>query len=183
MSFIQISKGVEIMIIQKEWAAYLITILLMVAVVAAAVLVTTPASADDTITMYCICTDSRVNVREQPSTKAHIGGYLEFGWDVQVSGEVKDKSGTTWYRIDGMTEAGTGYVCSNYLITSKPEKVNLEATVRASGRVATYKRVDGKRKGWAKAGSKLTISVYSDDWCLTNKGYIRTEYLHASWGW
>ena len=133
--------------------------------------------ADESITMYAICKDSSVNVRANPSSKAKIEGYLEFGWDVQVTDSKKDSSGTLWYRIEGTTELGYGWVCSMYLVPSKPERVDMIATVDANGRVATYKRINGERKGWVSPGTEVNVTIYTADWCHTDKGWIRTEYL------
>lgn len=143
-------------------------------ILALLLLLTSTAYAD---TMYVVCTDSYVNIRDEPSTKAMIGGRLDFGWDVEVSGSTTDSSGTLWYRVDGLTEMGTGWVCANYLIFSQPEKVSKTAKVVSSGRVALYNRVEGKRKTWASKGSTLTVTIYSTEWCYTNKGWIRTKYL------
>ena len=132
---------------------------------------------EELITMYVICSDSYVNVRERPSTKAKIGGRLDFGDEVQVSELVEDRSGTEWYRVEAVTEQGCGYVCANYLTTAKPERVDKTATVSASGRVAVYRRVNGSRKTWVKSGAQVRIRIQSDAWCLTDKGWIRTEYL------
>lgn len=140
-----------------------------------------PVNAEETTTtMYVICKEQSVNVRAKPSSKSKIEGYLDFGWDVVVTDSQKDGTGTIWYKVEGTTELGYGWVCGMYLINSKPERVqDMTATVKANGRVATYKRVNGERKGWAKPGTKVDIKIYSTEWCLTNKGYIKTEYLEG----
>lgn len=160
---------------------------LMWIVIIAAALITisaiwavSPAAAEEAVTMYCVCQDSRVNVRAKPSTKASVEGYLEFGWDCRVTGSARDSSGTVWYRVEGTTELGYGYVCASYLITSEPTRVDRQAKISADGRVAVYNRVDGRRKAWAKVGEDVQVRVYSDTWCLTDRGWIRTEYLRFS---
>jgi hypothetical protein len=163
----------------KMKKAIVVIAMLAMAIILAAVLAICTASAEDRVTMYVICTDSYVNVREAPSTKAHIGGRMDFGWEVTVTGTARDRSGTDWYKVDGITEMGYGYICANYLVPSIPERVDLDARVNASGRVAVYKRVNGDRKTWVKPGSELKIKIYSDPWCLTSKGWIRTEYLEV----
>lgn len=129
-------------------------------------------------TMYAICTDSFVNVREKPSTKSKVGGYLDFGWDATVIDQVTDKSGTLWYKVKDITEQGYGWVCGYYMVSDKPERTKVEATVKANGRVALYSRINGKRKSWLKPGQKLTVTIKSDEWCYISKGgYVQTEYL------
>ena len=70
-------------------------------------------NTENLIEMYCVSVDTYVNVREKPSTKAHSGGRLDFGNKVMVSDQVTDSSGTSWYRVNGITEQGYGYVCAN----------------------------------------------------------------------
>lgn len=134
---------------------------------------------EEPVTMWVICSDSYVNIRERPSTKAKIGGRLDFADEVQVSELVEDRSGTEWYRVEDVTELGHGYVCASYLTTSKPERVDKTATVSASGRVAVYRRVNGTRKTWVKDGAQVRIRIQSDAWCLIDKGWIKTEYLEV----
>lgn len=136
-----------------------------------------PALADEQEVMYAICRDGSVNVRAQPTSKARVEGYLEFGWDVTVTDSKVDGTGTLWYKIVGTTELGYGWVCSQYLIRSKPENVSWEATICANGRVAAHKRVNGARKCWVSPGAKVQVKIFSEDWCLTDKGYVKTEYL------
>lgn len=156
-------------------------VLIMAAALVAAMI--SMAKGEELVTMYVICSDSYVNVRERPSTRATIGGRLDFGDEVQVAGElVEDRSGTEWYRVEDVTEQGHGYVCANYLTTSRPERCDKMATVSASGRVAVYRRVNGPRKTWAKDGTTVRISIQSDAWCLTDKGWIKTEYLNIDDG-
>lgn len=162
-----------------KWLIVFVCALVFGAVGLALVCMITDAAAEG-ITMYAISRDSPVNVRLKPSTKATIGGYLDFGWEATVIDEQRDSSGTLWYKVDGITEMGYGWVCSNYMVPDKPSKVFDTYTVKASGRVAVYSRVEGKRKTWAKPGQKLKVTIYSDSWCLTEKGYVRTEYLERT---
>ena len=144
---------------------------------AAVLLMIRVALAEEPVIMWCISSDTYVNVREAPSTKSKVGGRLDFGDAVEVTGSERDGSGTLWYRVSGVTERGHGWVCSYYLIDSEPAKTAKKATVCASGRVAVYKRVNGARKTWAKAGSTVTVTIESAEWCLTDRGWIRAEYL------
>ena len=129
------------------------------------------------ITMYAVCNDSHINVRAKPSTKAEICGYLDFGWDVQVIDSAIDRSGNVWYKVDGISEYGYGYVYGAYLIDYKPELVDVEYKVESNGRVALYGKINGKRTGWAKNGAVLHVKIWSDEWALTDRGWIRTKYL------
>ena len=133
----------------------------------------------ETYTMYAVCANGNVNVRAEPSYRARIEGHVEFGWDVEVIDE-KKVNGVTWYKVNGITELGYGWIVETCLIDFEPEKVDISATVNANGRVAVYKKINGARKTWAKNKSEVHIKIYSDQWCLTDKGWIKTEYLNIS---
>ena len=153
----------------------------MLAFMAAGALMVSPLIAQceehEPITMYAVCNDSHINVRAKPSTKAEICGYLDFGWDVQVIDSVKDATGNVWYKVEGISEYGYGYVYGSYLIDYMPVVIDKEYKVNANGRVALYNKINGKRSGWAKNGSVLHVKIWSDEWALTDNGWIRTMYL------
>lgn len=134
------------------------------------------ASADTT-TMYGVCEKGSINVRHKPNGHSEICGKLEFGWSVDILGSRKVGK-TTWYKVDGITEYGYGWVNGNYLLSSEPSRVmNMYGKIEANGRVATY-FINGTRKGWIKPGQEVRIIIYSDEKCYTTKGWIKTKYLN-----
>ena len=139
------------------------------------ILTTPPAGAE---TMWAICRgNGSINVRESPSLQAPVGGWLEFGWDVDAVASKVDRYGMTWYQIDGATERGTGWVCGDYLVASQPYRCDEYYVIDAGGRVAIRDRINGKRVGWAQPGQELHITIMSDDWMLSDAGWIRAEFL------
>ena len=161
----------------------LIAFIFTIVIVAICMFIASNAKADESVTMYAVTArDVSINVRRNPNTRSDIVGRLEFGWDVEVI-ESKKVNGVWWYKINGVSEYGYGWVIGYYLISSEPERVkNVIGKVNANGRVATYSKIEGSRKGWVKPKDKLDISVYSDEWCYTDKGWVKTQYLDISKG-
>lgn len=51
------------------------------------------------------------------------------------------------------------------------------AEVVSNGRVATRSNVNGSLIDWLRNGSNVKLYAYSDEWSITNRGYIMTEFL------
>lgn len=145
----------------KRFAVLLVTLMLLCGC----------ACADDNVWALC---KSYVNLRAKPSTKAEIVGYLDCGDGAETDCVVKNG----WLHIVRPSmESGDSWVNLSYMVYSKPEKVDALMSVVGNGRVALRKTVDGKRRAWIRQGDMLKVLWVSDEWSLTNRGYIRTEYL------
>ena len=80
----------------------------------------------------------------------------------------------------GIGETGEGWICSGYVVEDEPQKTErTRAVVAATGRVMSYRRIGGARNGWLNIGDELTVYALSEEWAVTNKGYIRTKYLEV----
>lgn len=124
---------------------------------------------------YAICTPGDVvNIRGNPNTKQSPTGYLEPGDRVYL--DFKKRNGY-WHAVNLSTEAGEGWIHAGYLVFDEPIVMEQGATIISNGRLAARKYVNGKRTRWLKPGAHLTVLVWSDEWCLTNCGYVRTEFL------
>ena len=162
-----------------KWVKTALEILLIAAVVWGAIALYTSlglgeARAEEFYdTMYVLCSDF-VNVRMTPNKKMEPIGRLEAGDEVTVDG--KKKNGYV-HCVDMMLESCDGWVFAGYLTSDKPEKVNRKATVVSKGRLAARKYVNGKRTRWLKPQSTLTVWYWTDEWALTNCGYVKTKYL------
>lgn len=133
-------------------------------------------SEAETVTMYGVCEKGSINVRLKPNGHSEVCGKLEFGWPVDIL-DSRQSGKVTWYKVDGITEYGYGWVNGNYLLSSEPTKPEeMHGTVTANGRVAVYS-ITGKRKGWVKPNESLRVIIYSEERCFTNKGWVKTQYL------
>ena len=122
---------------------------------------------------YVMCMD-RVNIRLGASTKTDAIGWLEPGDVVYPDGKIKN--GFVHCEIPSI-EAGEGWVKKGYLVDDKPKRVDRNATVISNGKLAARKNVKGKRTRWLKPGGELLVYYWSEDWCLTNCGYVQSQYL------
>lgn len=130
------------------------------------------------IPMWTICkAGSYVNVRSGPMRKAQELGRLEPAEQVWTDGKQKG----AYVHVVGLTmESEEGWVHAGYLVKDEPEMLDGEFyRVCSNGRVALRRMVDGSRRAWAKSGAVLKVYVMSKEWALTNRGYIRTEFIEV----
>jgi hypothetical protein len=131
----------------------------------------------DEYKVFILCNPkTAVIVRERPKKGANETGRLDFGDEVWTDG--KKKNG--YLHVIGITEAGEGWVFAGNTITDQPEKLTgARANVAATGRVMSYRWVKGKKNDWVEIGTQVTVYAISEEWAVTNKGYIRTKYLEV----
>ena len=125
-------------------------------------------------TMYAICQPGdRVNIRPFPNRNL-TEGWLETGDEVLVDGR---KRNGFIHCVGLNNESGEGWVHKGYLVWDKPERVSCIGTVISRGKLAARKNVGGKRVRWLKPGGTVKVYYVSDEWCVTNCGYVKTEFL------
>ena len=126
---------------------------------------------------FIICNPKTyICVRRTPKKGAEETGRLDFGDSVFTDG--KKKNG--YLHVVDITEDGEGWVFAGNVISDKPEKLeNARANVAATGRVMSYRWVNGKKNGWVNVGTQVVVLAWSEEWAVTNKGYIRTQYLEV----
>lgn len=124
---------------------------------------------------YVICAkDGHVNVRPLPGKKQEPSGLLEPGRMIYLDG--KQRNG--YCHVVGLfSEDGEGWIYKGYLVSDPPEFVDRDATVISKGRLAARKYVNGKRTRWLQPGSTVHVWYMSEEWCVTNRGYVQTKYL------
>ena len=119
---------------------------------------------------------SSVMVRRSPKKRSEVSGRLEFGDWVLTDG-VKQNG---FLHVLGITEYGEGWIFAGNTVEDQPQKLEkARANVAASGRVMSYRWVAGRKNKWLKVGAEVKVYGWSDEWAVTNKGYIRTEYLEV----
>ena len=121
---------------------------------------------------YVLCADY-VNVRQFPNRKGEPLGRFESGDVVYLDG--KKKNG---YRhiVDTGLESD-GWIFAGYLVYDEPIKTDQSAVIVSKGRLAARKYVKGKRTRWLKPLASVKVYWWSDEWCVTNCGYVQTKYL------
>ena len=127
---------------------------------------------------YVICKDY-VNARSSPNKKQEPIGRLETGDIVHTDGVKKNGY---LHCVDLDFEDCEGWVFAGYLTEYKPETLWQNATVVSKGRLAARNYIKGKRTKWLKPGASVKVYYWSDDWSLTNYGYVQTQYLELDGG-
>lgn len=148
-------------------------IITILAVVALVFMICDALAEEDNVWALC---DSYVNIRAKPSKNGQIIGYLDCGEGLETDYVVKHG----WLHVINLScEMDEGWVKAEYMVDSKPEFIDTDCIVVSNGRVALRKTIDGERKAWVKNGVTQHVLWRSGEWSLTNRGYIKTEFLEV----
>lgn len=144
----------------------------MCAIFAVFALFNATASADG---YFILCNPkSSVNARISAKKKAETVGWYDCGDYVETDG--KSKNGFA-HIINCSLEVNEAWISKRYLISDKPVICEIRTVIIGSGRVAARGWVNGRRIAWLKPGQEVTVYAISKEWCVTDRGYIRTEFL------
>ena len=153
----------------------LIEVLLIILVVYAAITILNSISfAEELTEMYVICQPGDyVNVRINPSKKSQAVGYIECGESFLTDGQKQN----VFIHCYGIGEAGEGWIHCGYVVEDEPVKVNRMAFSISKAKLAARKFIGGIVRKWLKNLDKVMVYWMTDVWCVTNKGFVMTEYL------
>lgn len=134
------------------------------------------ALADD-YKVFILCNPKTpVNVRRTPKKGGKVSGQLDFGDDVWTDGTKKNG----FLHVYGITEDGEGWIFAGYAVEDQPVKLEKAwANIAASGRVMSYRWINGRKNGWVELGEDVRVYAVSEEWAVTNRGYIRMKYLEV----
>lgn len=163
---------------KREQKARIVLLILIAAVVfVGAYCMATGRAEGKTITCWILCKqDDFVNIRTEPDKGSRACGFLEVGDDFQTDG----KSRNGFIRVLDRGESAEAWIYAGYVVTEKPEEINQNYVVVAKNRVAARRWVDGPQvvgRPWLKNGSEVMVYYIAEGWALTNRGYIRAEWL------
>ena len=119
---------------------------------------------------------SCVIVREKPKRSAAECGACLCGAVAWTEGKT---SGGFLYVTELPAEDPEGWISTRYIVYDRPEEVNRTMTVWSQGRVACRKWIDGKIVKWYRDGDQVMVHWMADGWAVTDRGYIRYEYLES----
>ena len=132
------------------------------------------AKAEDGICWVLCEKNSYVNVREKPRRNSEIVATAYCGLKVKTDG--KTRSGYI-HLIDMAAEETTGWINAAYIVDEEPQVIDCALRIRAQGRVACRKMPGGKVIGWVHDGDVVTVYCVAGGWAVTDRGYIRTEFI------
>jgi len=118
--------------------------------------------------------DSYVNVREYAYKRASESGIMECG-DVSYTDE-KSKNGYL-HLISLPNETGDGWISKGYVVFTEPVRIMKSVNICAEGRVACWRCIGGRRRCWVTNNDCVVVYYASEEWSVTDYGFIRTKYL------
>ena len=122
--------------------------------------------------VFVLCQpDSFVNVRMFPKRGAEVAGRVELGDELETDGERRNG----FIHVCGFE--GGAWINAGFVTEYPVTKCKAETEIVSTGRVACRRSVNGTRRKWLPNGQKVVIFAFSDDWAITNQGFIQTQYL------
>ena len=135
--------------------------------------------AEDGVWVLCQPGNGKPNevmIREKPGRKSAVVGAVSCGDYLATDGKTRGR----WIHvIDLASETGEGWISAGYVVTDQPYHIDADGVIRCKGRVACRDSLDGKRIGWAQPGDMVTVYWISEDWAVTDRGYISTRYVEV----
>lgn len=155
--------------------AGILTIGIFIGVCIASVVWVSSANAEEPGERWAICQpDSFLNIRTEPKKGANICGWLFLGDMAETDGKVKDGY---IHIVNAGTESGDGWVAARYMTEIPPKVRTVTGYIEGRSRVAVRNQPGGKRIRWMKPGDTVTVYCYGSEWTVTDRGFIRSEYV------
>ena len=127
------------------------------------------------VKVWVLCQpDSYVNVREfakKDSTEVAMG---EPGDSFLT--DMKKKNG--FLHVYGPFEAGEGWISKGYVVYEEPERIDCCYRIDSNARVACRRTISGNRRCWAYCDDVVMVYWMTDEWCVTNLGFIKSEFIN-----
>ena len=160
----------------RKWIVTIIEILLIVAAIYGAItLINSVSLADGGAKAYIICRPGDyVNAREKPDRHSEQAGFFEAGDEVILDG----KTSNGFAHLAYPTFEGDSWVYTGYIVFDKPVwKGGQTAIVNSNANLAVRKCITGEIKKWLKNGQEMQVFWWSEEWCVTNYGFVMTEWI------
>lgn len=151
-------------------------LILLISSVIIAVIISLHAAADGIVTeCWVFCQPNGiVNVRSKPRKNSTEIAWVTCGTKLTTNGKIRNGY---IYVCDMAAETTSGWISTKYIVFEEPKPVSAEMIIRAEGRVACRKYMDGKIVKWYRDGDRVTVYWLADGWAVTERGYIRYEFL------
>jgi hypothetical protein len=107
-----------------------------------------------------------------PRKKSEIVGRCDGGDEILTDGYVKNG----FLRCYGF-ESVEAWIFAGYVVYDKPEWVNRIGYSVSKATLNVRRFIDGKVIHKLKNLAEVVVYWLSDEWCVTNKGFIKTKYL------
>lgn len=115
-----------------------------------------------------------VNIRRSPGGQVFAGATC----GAEMWTDNKQRSGFL-HVTELAAEEDTGWISCRYIVYDQPVEVNGSMAVTANGRVAARSWIGGRIIRWLQPGDGVFVFWKSEEWSVTDRGYIRSEYLEV----
>lgn len=162
----------------KEKIVAFIAIIVVILIASIAIGASLCHSENALVKCWILCKPgSQVNVRRTPSKTGQEVGFLEVGDWFETDGCCSNG----FVRCFGIGEFGEGWIYAGYVSEYEPEPVFDTYCCVAKNRVACRKWMNGPRTSnpWLKNGSDVRVFYMTEEWAITARGYIQSEWLEA----
>ena len=162
----------------RKWIITLIEILVIVAIIYGFVVGVQSIGFSESIYAkgYIICQPGDyVNVRWSPKVANNKCGRLDAGDEILLDGETKNGFALV---ADSNFESSDAWVYTGYIVFDKPVKRDgQKAVVSSNYRLAARQNCTGELRKWLYNGDEVQVFWWSEEWCVTNYGFVKSEYL------
>ena len=166
--------------IRKQKIAFYVFLLIMAGLIGW-MIGSTGRADDGTFTLWAVCQPgSHIDVHRAPAKGSKIEGWLDPCDSFTTDGVTKNG----FYRVLDVGEGTEGWVYCGYVVAEEPKKLNGERYVSVSkGKLYCRRWISGPkiagRAGYLKNCETCQVFYRTSEWCVTNRGYIRSEWLEV----
>jgi len=160
---------------RKKLSPFSIALRIILVVVMLAAVIIVASRAEDVYAKGWILCKDYVLIRTTPSRSASECGQLDPGDEIEIDGETADGFAHIVSPCDGWVWAGN-------ITFAQVEKIDDTMVVVARKQVACRRWIDGPQiedNKWAKNGTEVKVFYMSEEWAVTSRGYIRSEWLEV----
>lgn len=158
-----------------KWLKTLLEIAVIAAVLIGIVSAVRGIAKADTITeeVWVMCKpEGTVNLRATPGGR--VFGGCQSGAKMWTDNRTKNGF---LHVLELAAEEDSGWISSRYIVFDEPREVMDGMMICSQGRVACREWIGGKVIRWVQDGELVTVYWISDEWAVTEFGYIRSVYL------
>ena len=118
-----------------------------------------------------------VNLRAKPSTSSRTVGQVDCGDVLELDGTTENGfARVVNLTIDSPAEV---WIHTGYIVFDEPRWYGDTMVVVGNAKVAARKCCEGDLRKWLKPDTEVFVYWWTEEWCVTSKGFIKTEYLEV----
>lgn len=160
---------------RRSWFSIVLRIILAGLIILSLLVITGYAEE----TCWALCKPKgRVNLRIDPKKESKSVGWLECGDSFLTDGETRNG----WLHVLDAGECDC-WIYTGYVAVEEPVRVEEPYVCVAKKWVACRRWVNGPqikgKRGWLHNGSNVNVFYIAGEWAVTDRGYIRSEWLEA----